>query len=45
MKKTWENPELNNIGVEATKEGTQPTTDHDMTTYDASGKWWAGGVS
>ena len=45
MKKTWKNPIVNKLGVNATKEGEQPTTNHDMTTYDSNGKWWAGGVS
>lgn len=36
---------MSQLSLDATKEGSNPTTDHDATTYDTSGKWWAGGVS
>lgn len=45
MKKQWNNPTLSQLNLNATKLGTNATQDHDATTYDASGNWWAGGVS
>ena len=44
-KKLWENPTVTKLGVESTESGHKPTEEHDMTTYDNSGNWWAGGVS
>nr|WP_302596271.1 hypothetical protein [uncultured Cellulosilyticum sp.] len=45
MKKQWYTPTMSQINISATKDGVSPTAEHDMTTYDATGKWWAGGVS
>ena len=44
-KKLWENPTVTKLGVESTESGHNPTEEHDMTTYDNVGNWWAGGMS
>lgn len=45
MKKQWNNPTMAQLNINATSNGPEPTTEHDMTTYDTTGKWWAGGHS
>ena len=36
---------MTELGVEATQSGHNATEEHDMTTFDNSGDWWAGGMS
>lgn len=45
MKKQWSIPTMSQLNVAATQNGPEPSTAHDLTTYDTNGNWWAGGVS
>lgn len=46
MKKNqWMLPTMSKLNMSATQEGPHPTDDHDATTYDNKGNWWAGGQS
>ena len=38
--KQWENPEINELGVESTEKSAQHINRVDTTTYDSDGNYW-----
>ena len=38
--KQWENPEIKELGVEATEKSSTHVNGVDATTYDAQGNYW-----